>query len=182
MGFYRRKKGQAAIEFLMTYGWMLLVVLIVGALIFSFVDFGRLLPNQLDLTGTLRGDANRAVASSADSNIRFVITYLGSRASAINVGSISIDPEGGQECGKEPLTATQSINITNADTGASTSTDTGGGDVRFVNGQIGIVTINCAPNSLLKGDVVEGNLVISTHDQRTNLPIPSTGRVRIQIT
>ena len=40
------KKGQAAIEFLMTYGWMLLVVLIVGALIFSFVDFGSLLPNK----------------------------------------------------------------------------------------------------------------------------------------
>jgi len=50
------KKGQAAIEFLMTYGWMLLVVLIVGALIFSFVDFGSLLPNKIDLNNNLKAD------------------------------------------------------------------------------------------------------------------------------
>ena len=49
MVFNKNKGGQAAIEFLMTYGWMLLVVLIVGALIFSFVDFGSLLPNKIEL-------------------------------------------------------------------------------------------------------------------------------------
>ncbi len=60
------KKGQAAIEFLMTYGWMLLVVLIVGALIFSFVDFGSLLPNKVELSNNLRADPTGSVAYSKD--------------------------------------------------------------------------------------------------------------------
>jgi len=54
VNFWKQKKGQAVIEFLMTYGWMLLVVLIVGALIFSFVDFGSLLPNKLDLSNNTK--------------------------------------------------------------------------------------------------------------------------------
>jgi hypothetical protein len=37
MGKFSKSKGQSAIEYLMTYGWMLLVVAIVGGAIFSTV-------------------------------------------------------------------------------------------------------------------------------------------------
>jgi len=36
--FYKERKGQSAIEYLMTYGWMLLVVAIVGGAIFATVQ------------------------------------------------------------------------------------------------------------------------------------------------
>ncbi len=38
MKAFRRRKGQSAIEYLMTYGWMLLVVAIVGGAIFATVQ------------------------------------------------------------------------------------------------------------------------------------------------
>jgi len=60
----------------MTYGWMLLVVLIVGALIFSFIDFGALLPNKLDLTGNIRADSSQLLATSGNDNtVNVVFTY-----------------------------------------------------------------------------------------------------------
>ncbi|MEF8880234.1 MAG: hypothetical protein V5A72_00185, partial [Candidatus Nanohaloarchaea archaeon] len=38
MGISRRMKGQSAIEYLTTYGWMLLVVAIVGGAIFTTIQ------------------------------------------------------------------------------------------------------------------------------------------------
>ncbi len=45
------KKGQAAMEFLMTYGWAILVVIIaISTLIyFGILDFSSLLPDRCDL-------------------------------------------------------------------------------------------------------------------------------------
>ncbi|MCA9460473.1 MAG: hypothetical protein KC550_08055, partial [Nanoarchaeota archaeon] len=90
MVFNKNNKGQAAIEFLMTYGWMLLVVLIVGALIFSFVDFGTLLPNKLDLSNDLRGVATEMTAYSNDfatpknNTITGVFAYNGAQKISID--------------------------------------------------------------------------------------------------
>ena len=111
-----RKKGQAAIEFLMTYGWMLLVVLIVGALIFSFVDFGSLLPNKLELSNNLRGDSTKSIAYSEEysevskrSEVRVVFTYIGSNQAQINYKEGEIIDSFGNKC--------LSYRIENLDTG-----------------------------------------------------------------
>src|SRR6056297_3577797 len=84
MVFSKKKNAQAAIEFLMTYGWMLLIVLIVGALIFSFVDFGNLIPNQINLNNNVQADATRSIAYSQESagnenNVSVVFQYNGPR-------------------------------------------------------------------------------------------------------
>ena len=50
MTFYKERKGQSAIEYLMTYGWMLLVVAIVGGAIFATVS-GQCLNDVTGFTG-----------------------------------------------------------------------------------------------------------------------------------
>ncbi len=84
------RKGQVAVEFLMTYGWMLLIVLIVGALVFSFVDFGGLLPNSLNFDKSFRGDASQmnVISNSDGGEMLIVLDYVGTS------GRIQIDPEG----------------------------------------------------------------------------------------
>lgn len=48
--FYKERKGQSAIEYLMTYGWMLLVVAIVGGAIFATVQ-GQCTQSSSGFTG-----------------------------------------------------------------------------------------------------------------------------------
>jgi hypothetical protein len=164
------KKGQAAIEFLMTYGWMLLVVLIVGALIFSFVDFSSLLPNKLDLSNNLRGSPTESIASSTGI-VQVVFTYTG--ASQVVIGGIngSITRTVGGSC-----TMTQ---ITNKDVTGVGATSTTGAPVTFLNGQLGIAEFTCT--NLLKGDALDGTIRIDVVNPRTGLKVPSSGPIRLAI-
>lgn len=175
------KKGQAAIEFLMTYGWMLLVVLIVGALIFSFVDFGSLLPSKLDLSNSFKGDAQRIVATagSTTDNLQFVVKFVGSSANQVSMGggqqNIALDAIGGKNCTLER------INTNDAeynDSGVTTP-------VTFINGQEAVVTFSCdvGGSALVEGDVVEGDITIKYTDPRTSsLSLRSTGTLRVTVT
>lgn len=176
MALSKNKKGQAAIEFLMTYGWMLLVVLIVGALIFSFVDFGSLLPSKVDLSNSFRGDAQRLVASASSSNVQFVVRYVGGRVGQVdlnNNGSVSLTPVGGKTC--------NFLNLTDASQNAQSS-----GIISFVNGQESVISFNCTATgggNLIKGDVVEGTVTIKYSDPRTqSLTLVSTGPLRVPVT
>jgi len=38
VNFTDQRKGQSAIEFLMDYGWMLLVVAVIGAALFTYIQ------------------------------------------------------------------------------------------------------------------------------------------------
>ena len=163
----KNKKGQAAIEFLMTYGWMLLVVLIVGALIFSFVDFGSLLPNQLDLSNSLRADATQMVASAGTpGNVSIVFTYLGTRAGSVNAIASGIERDVGNACTGQ--------SVRNIDT-----SNTEEPNVQFINGQLGIITFEC--DSLVNGDTLEGQVAIEVTNDRTGLDVMSRGRLRLKI-
>ena len=66
-----RKKGQAAMEFLMTYGWALLVVLIaIGALaFFGVLNPSRFLPNSCTLAPGFACTDFKADASTGDIEI-----------------------------------------------------------------------------------------------------------------
>lgn len=168
----KNKRGQAAIEFLMTYGWMLLVVLIVGALIFSFVDFGSLLPNKLDLTNSFKGDAQRIVASADTDQLQFVVRFVGARANNINLATNKPTFEGvgsGKVCSFVSLTDSEENQRTNT-------------TVSFVNGQESVLTYNCSTD-LIKNDVLEGTISIKYSDPRTStLTLVSSGNVRVSIT
>ena len=177
----RFRKGQAAIEFLMTYGWMLLVVLIVGALIFSFVDFGGLLPNKVDLSNTLRGDPTGSLAYSNDvangadaSQVKIVFRYTGAKRSIINVSSASIETELGDNC--------PGVRLENLDTGAIANT---GQEIALLNGQDALITFNCSGvdggTGLLSGDSLVGKVIIKVKDPKSRLEVPSTGAIRLQV-
>jgi hypothetical protein len=174
------RKGQAAIEFLMTYGWMLLVVLIVGALIFSFVDFGGLLPNKVDLSNTLRGDPTGSVvysndpANGADRNlVKVVFRYTGAKRAMINASSAYIVTDLGDKC--------PGILIKNLDTDNPATS----GTIPMLNGQDALITFNCSTadggSGLLSGDSLNGKIVIKVTDPKSGLSIPSTGAIRLQI-
>ncbi len=171
------KKGQAAIEFLMTYGWMLLVVLIVGALIFSFVDFGSLLPSKLDLSNSFRGDAQRLVATAGDTdNLQFVVRYVGARTAQVTVdnSTVYVQPIGGKQCDLVSMTDASNNEVLE-----------GAGSITFVNGQESVLTYSCTTGgqALVEGDVIEGSVAIKYADLRSStLTLTSTGPIRVPIT
>jgi competence protein ComGC len=173
------KKGQAAIEFLMTYGWMLLVVLIVGALIFSFVDFGALLPNNLDLNNGFRQlSPDKITAYESSSTVSFATTYISASLGQIpdlNSATLNVDGD---------VYACRIMNVTNSDTGQSAGLAT---PVNFVNGQIGVFQFNCSYATptfprLVAGDIIEGNIVIKYRDPKVQaLTLTSSGTLRVSI-
>ena len=165
------KKGQAAIEFLMTYGWMLLVVLIVGALIFSFVDFGSLLPSQVDLSPPLRGDnALVSAQGGANSKVQFILSFIGSRSSLINFSKATLTSDVGSNC--DP---SSEKNDYRKNKGSIVSLE----EVQVLNGDLIQVVFTCT--GLNSGDVYEGEAKFEVVDSRTGFITTSKGRIRVSI-
>ena len=167
------KKAQAAIEFLMTYGWMLLVVLIVGALIFSFVDFGSLIPNQINLNNNLQADPTRSLADSNTQNITVVFQYNGARKAEINATSSEtyIQTVLNEQC--------NGVSVRNTDTNDAPEPAS-----TFLNGQTGVLKFTCdtsGSNVLIQGDTVEGEISVAVDDPQTGITVPSTGDIRLTI-
>jgi hypothetical protein len=190
------KKGQAAIEFLMTYGWMLLIVLIVGALIFSFVDFGSLLPNKVELNNNLRAHQTESfVKGGSDSHALVVFTYTGTPRISINVSSpadagIIVSDVDSSNCTlawlKNVDTDGWAQNGTNTTSqGIAEISTTGNPDsnneVTFINGQQGIAEFWCSENQLV-GDILEGKITVKFKNIKTGVPTPSSGAFRVTIT
>lgn len=88
-----RRKGQAAMEFLMTYGWALLIVIIVIAALafFGLLNPGNLLPAKCDLGPGL---SCTEFAGYSDSVILFVENGLGTTLDQV---SIAIEDCGGDD-------------------------------------------------------------------------------------
>ena len=167
-----KKQGQAAIEFLMTYGWMLLVVLIVGALIFSFVDFGSLLPNQLDFSGDIRGSASESFALT-DGNVTIIFSYNGANRVQIQNTSVIVDSVSGVIC---PMTQLRNANT------EDNLTATPAGSTTFLNGHTGVAIFNCAAVNPLAGDVLQGEITFDITSVNTGVTRPSRGNLRLGIT
>jgi len=186
MVLIKYKKGQAAIEFLMTYGWMLLVVLIVGALIFSFVDFSSLLPASVNLQGNFLGMSDRSAAYSngytvgAYQNHAYIfIRYTGSEKTSLNASDITLayDINPSEQC--------TAANVTNIDTQASSSISAGN-SISFLNGQEAMIDLNCTSldgnAGLTPGDTLTGELRVLAKDPKSGFKVPTTGNIRIPIT
>lgn len=80
-----RKKGQSAIEYLMTYGWMLLVVAIVGGAIFATVNNQR---------SSCQGDIPRAMMPGQNDGFgidQFAITSSGAQIVLSNQGTEEVN-------------------------------------------------------------------------------------------
>ncbi|HLC72256.1 MAG TPA: hypothetical protein VJH37_01620 [Candidatus Nanoarchaeia archaeon] len=88
-----QKKGQAAMEFLMTYGWALLVVLIaIGALaFFGVLNPSKFLPNSCTLTPGFACNDFKAAAS--DDVITIVIQNgLGDNLNSVSLNLLNSNP------------------------------------------------------------------------------------------
>ncbi len=187
MVFKTKKQGQAAIEFLMTYGWMLLVVLIVGALIFTFVDFGSLLPNKVDFaSGAIRGDPQSSLAYSqavavTPNQVVIAFSYTGATKVSVPFDNTALTESiSGNEC-----TLDQIINDNTGETGSAP-----GDEVSFLNGHLGAVSFTCdgavgppaIAGPLLSDDVFEGTVAIGTKNPERSIVVPNTGDIRLTIT
>ncbi len=198
-----KKTAQAAIEFLMTYGWMLLIVLIVGALIFTFVDFTSLLPNKIELNNNLHSKPSESYASAETignaSYVLVVFQYVGTSKIEIDVAdnSSKITSLAGEVCNlkwvKNPSTLYWAYNgAVNSTAGAIMNYSSGdiphtytkyysNGKVQFINGHTGILEFECE-DKLSVNDVLEGDIVVYSKNVRTGVPVPSAGSFRIKVT
>ncbi len=80
------RKGQSAIEYLTTYGWALLAILVVGAFLVQFGIFDQCQPSDPDF-----GPGDVAVSSwafDADGNAQFTLQAIGND---INVTAIDLE-------------------------------------------------------------------------------------------
>ena len=68
-----RKKAQAAMEFMMTYGWAIMIVLVTISTLtyFGVFDISRLIPQRCDITSDLRCDDY--VFTDSDSQLKLKI-------------------------------------------------------------------------------------------------------------
>ncbi|MFW6286015.1 MAG: hypothetical protein ACOC16_02735 [Nanoarchaeota archaeon] len=193
------KKGQAAIEFLMTYGWMLLVVLIVGALIFSFVDFGSLLPNKVELSNNVRASATESYASvnaygsgTNETYALVVFTYSGAQQVKIDAN----DTRNNIVSATDRDEGCEIVWVKNVDTDISSSNQpspiaeievghSGSNPVVFLNGQTGIAEFNCSSinggNGLFENDVLDGRITLLVENSKTGVKTPSSGPLRLSI-
>jgi hypothetical protein len=192
MVFKYSRKGQAAIEFLMTYGWMLLVVLIVGALIFSFVDFGSLLPNQVELSNNLRADATQSFASVNGGISYAIVTFQYNGAQQVKIDETNANSQIVSSI--NPSETCDLVWVKNVDTDTATGPSASGSGltatntaspVVFINGQFGVAEFDCRAinggSGLFENDVLEGKVTLMVENAKTGVPIPSTGKIRLQV-
>ena|SRR3989338_9098585 len=120
------KKAQAAMEFLMTYGWAILVVLVVvGALAyFGVLNPSNLVPERCVLTAPLDCRAASALSTGAADNVQLSVRNIGSRDITVKslavTGDASVLPAGGctKAAGDQPLIAGGQITL-NANVGGA---------------------------------------------------------------
>jgi len=176
------KKGQAAIEFLMTYGWMLLIVLIVGALIFSFMDFGSILQNKLSLNNDLKVDGNKMSASGTSQKVSIVFKYYGVSPIAINATASTLKTELGDLCG-ESATNVNAVTIKNLGNTGLAPAVSGSAipTIKFTNEQLGLIEYTCPAATLQEGTTLNGKVSIGYSDILSGLVRASSGELRLYV-
>ncbi len=196
MVLINKRKGQAAIEFLMTYGWMLLVVLIVGALIFSFVDFGALLPNKVDIGGNLKAAASESFASANSGATSYAIvtfTYNGAKQVVIDAGAGNtneiVSDINGETC---PLVWLKNVDTDAAEplaadaiTLLAAASSSGAGTLPFLNSHTGVAVFDCSGINggagLYENDALEGRITIALQNAKTGVSTPNSGPLRLTV-
>jgi hypothetical protein len=155
---------------------------IAGALIFSFVDFGSLLPNKVDIsTQNIYGDSVNSIALSSENYVYLAFTHTGGQKSIINTETITLTTTSGKECNAIDL-SNDIISLSGAVT-----------DINFLNGHKGTITFDCmeddnglvtnAVGNLKTKDIIEGEISIGIKNAREDnaIPISNDGAFRLTI-
>jgi hypothetical protein len=121
--FYKERKGQSAIEYLMTYGWMLLVVAIVGGAIFATVQ-GQCTQSSSGFTGQDLSVASFGV--SGDDTLQVELQNTASQSVVLS-GATLTDQDGDASINSsqiyinDSMNDAASLNSTTLDIGVGTS-------------------------------------------------------------
>ena len=149
------KKSQAAMEFLMTYGWAILVVLVaIGALAyFGVLSPEKFLPNRCTLPSGIACIDHRAVGGAAGT-AEVVVVLRNAMGYEIDNVAVSIG-------------------------GCGTATDAGGDGI-LLNGEKDIFTATCA-SALTSGSKLNEGFGISYRIKETTLYHISNGTITTRI-
>lgn len=112
-----KKRGQAAMEFLMTYGWAILAAVIVIAVLASFGVFSpsKYVPTSCALSAPLGCEKSQVAASATTGEVSIVVRN--GAGDAITLDSVTIE-----NCG----TNTTALSMTDGETSVITIPCTGG--------------------------------------------------------
>jgi len=134
------KKGQAAMEFLMTYGWAILVVLAaIGALAyFGVLSPSSMLPQRTTFAAPIQNTDNALVTNGIANAGTIKIPFRNNLGTQVTIDSIS---KADGKCGGVSTTANPTIAI---DGGSAVDLTTGSVAARTVsNGEPFVMTIYC---------------------------------------
>ncbi len=144
------KKGQAAMEFLMTYGWAILAAVIaIGVLAY----FGVFSPGKY-------------ITGNAIVNPPFYIDAANAKESYGSYGGVqfSLKNNGGEDY------ELQRVNVTNC--GSYTTVTDIGTDERST------ITVECtSANSISDGDTIKGDITITYRKEGIDVDLTSTGTI-----
>ena len=130
------KKGQAAMEFLMTYGWAIIaaVLAIMILLYFGVFSGGNITGNVILMSQPFHTTASQVVMTTSSTNFE-IINKGGSNVVISNINIIGTGPSSGINCLNNtaiPLQADQSIVIYTPCTGPLTAGESFYGDVNIL--------------------------------------------------
>lgn len=184
-----KKNGQSLTEFLFTYGWSFLIILIISVLIFSiFVDLNSLIPNSVELDNNFRVDPTQSLASE-DDFVLITFQYIGIDKISISPNNKSIISNIKQS---DIFSNCYLTWIKNIDTDISTPGNSQGdtisqgssisSKVDFLNSHTGVIGFNCINIDLLKGDVLSGDISLVSTFTKTNVDFNNEGELVLVIT
>jgi len=161
----RNKKGQAAMEFLMTYGWAILVVLAaIGALAyFGVLDIANFLPKRCAFPAGFDciGDAT---INASNGYVSFVVANNhGNDVNITNIRSPSTD----DDC---------AVNSWGADSSIGTLPALDGLPLKVENNQKATVRVNCG--SGVSEGRFKGDFIMDYVDSNTGLTLQADGEIR----
>lgn len=159
-----KRKGQAAMEFLMTYGWAILVVLLaIGALAyFGVLSPQKILPERTVFTAPLPNLDNAQLAATGAT---IEVAFKNNKGVPINITGAAGIPTTHATC--------------NAVSGV-TATDTSGANITgtsISNGANFILTWACSGGSRTAGDAFKGDLSFEYKNTETGQTITHSGSV-----
>jgi uncharacterized protein (UPF0333 family) len=152
-----KKKGQAAMEFLMTYGWAILAAVIVIAVLASFGVFspGKYVPQTCIVSAPFGCVKNQIAASDASDTLTIVLTNGGGENT--NITGIDIT-----DCTEGAITATLQTDI-------------------LEDGEEQTYLIPCNAGELIEGEKFNGDLQIDYLIIGGTLPMTSSGSITVEV-
>lgn len=158
------RKGQAAMEFLMTYGWAILVVLAaIGALsYFGVLDTASLLPERCNFPTGLECIGRASISSTTDSVRLVVQNDYGSR---IIIDGGSVDSNTG-DCSTGVVSYCEGTGCSNFSSSPIT----------LSNNERATIQLNCT-SGITEGRF-RADLTLNYNDTLTNFNFKATGQIR----